>query len=98
MLTPTGRAHALVRTFIHDRPRRPASEEQCVDGAAKRALLSSDLPVAMKNGYRPRIVRLKFSGDVARARIKFTAFYRLWRFRRSGDNWKIDDFSLPVRE
>ena len=98
VLTPDGRARATERRFVHGRPLRPASEEQCVSERAPAALKSSDLPIAVKNGWRHQVVKLRLVGVRARARIQFTGFFRSWRFRKSDGDWRIDYFSMPVRE
>lgn len=106
VLTPNGRAWAVGRTFsIHKGqsmaaapPRRPASYEQCVESGAPHATQSSDLPYAMKNGYRPQVVETRKSREGLRVRIKFTAFRRTWVMRDTDAGWRIHYFSLPVRE
>jgi hypothetical protein len=106
VLTANGRAWAVERSFsvrrgeslASARPRRPASYEQCVEAGAPHATASSDLPIAMKNGYRPRVVELRLTGIQARARIKFTAFKSTWVLRDTDDGWRVDYFSMPVRE
>jgi hypothetical protein len=106
VLTPNGRAWAVGRTFSIHRgesmaaapPRRPASYEQCVESGAPHATGSSDLPHAMKNGFRPQVVKTRRSPEGVRVRVKFTAVGRTWVMRRSADGWRIHYFSLPVRE
>jgi hypothetical protein len=96
----TGRDIYEVRrgeSIVNARHKRPASMEQCVESGARGAD-SADLPVAMRNGYRPRVLRLRIMGDTARARIGFTAFRRTITFRQTADGWLIDYFALPVRE
>jgi hypothetical protein len=105
VMTADGRAWATGRDFlVHEgeslvdaRPRRPASMEQCIESDAA-GTYSTDLPVAMKNGYRPRVLDLKIADDTARARVGFTGFRRTFAFQRADDAWRIDYFSLPVRE
>jgi ketosteroid isomerase-like protein len=97
-LTPDGRARALLRRFVGGRPIRPASQTQCVGDRAPWALDSTDLPHAMDNGYRVRVPSVRVRGTAAVATVRFTGFRRTWRFRKTDDGWKIDDFSLPVRE
>jgi hypothetical protein len=106
VLTADGRAWAVDRTFsVHRgeslasaRPRRPASYEQCVESGAPHATNSSDLPIAMKNGYRPRVVAVRRTDGQARARVKFTGFKRTWVLRDTDNGWRVDYFSMPVRE
>jgi hypothetical protein len=97
-LTPDGRARAVLRRFVGGRPLRPASQAQCVDEKAPGALDSVDLPYAMDHGWRVRVPSVRVRGGAAAATVRFTAFERTWRFRKVDDGWKIDDFSLPVRE
>jgi hypothetical protein len=97
-LTPDGRARAVLRRFVGGRPLRSASQAQCTDGNAPGALASTDLPYAMDHGHRVRVPLVRVRGAAAVATVRFTGFQRTWRFRRSHDGWKIDDFSLPVRE
>jgi ketosteroid isomerase-like protein len=97
-LTPDGRARAVLRRFVGERPLRAASQARCVDEKAPWALDSTDLPYAMDHGYRVRVPSVQVRGTTAMATVRFTAFERTWRFRKADDGWKIDDFSLPVRE
>jgi hypothetical protein len=106
VLTPNGRAWAAERSFSVRRgeslasaqPRRPASYDQCVEAGAPHATNSADLPIAMKHGYRPHVVELRLTGRHARARIKFTGFKRTWVLRNTDDGWRVEYFSMPVRE
>ncbi len=75
VMTPNGRARAAGRTFYQvprgesqatARPRRPASYDQCVESGAPGATKSSDLPIAMKNGYRPRVIKTRRSPEGVR--------------------------------
>jgi hypothetical protein len=52
----------------------------------------------MDHRHRVRVSSVRVRGEAAVATVRFTAFKRTWRFRRGDDGWKIDDFSLPVRE
>lgn len=97
-LTPDGRARTVQRRFVNDRPLRPASEAQCVDEGAPLALDSTDLPYAMKHGFRVRVPKVRLAGNEAVATVRFTAFSQKWTLRKTDDGWKIDDLILPVRE
>ena len=52
----------------------------------------------MENGFAPRVLTIAVGHNNARARVKFTAFERTWRFRKTDEGWRIDYFALPVRE
>jgi hypothetical protein len=98
VLTEDGWAHALYRKFVVDEPLRSATQDDCVDERAPAALRSVDLPAAVKHGSRPGIERLRILGDRASGIVTFANDQRRWAFRKTGDGWKIESFSLPVRE
>ena len=76
----------------------PPARRSAATRALPGALASTDLPYAMDHGHRVRVPLVRIQGAAAVATVRFTGFQRTWRFRRGHDGWKIDDFSLPVRE
>jgi len=106
VLTADGRAWATGRTFnvregvrLADAPpKRPASFEACVESGAPHATVSSDLPGAMKAGYRPEVFAMRSADGQVRVRIRFTGHERTWVLSKGADGWLVDYFSMPVRE
>jgi hypothetical protein len=106
VLTADGRAWATGRTFnvregvslADASPKRPASLDECVESGAPHATVSSDLPGAMKNGYRPRVIAIRTADAQVRVRIKFAGAKRTWVLSKGADGWLVDYFSMPVRE
>ncbi len=98
VLTEDGWAHAVERKFLADEPLRSADEDDCVRERAPAALKSVDLPVAVRNGYRPSVERLRVLGDRATGVVRFTGYRVRWAFRKTAEGWKIESFALPVRE
>jgi len=107
VLTPKGRAWATQRgvyqirrgeSIVNARHKRPASLAECVEEGAPGATVSSDLPIAWKNGYRPKVVETRKSREGLRVRIKFTAFFSTWVMRDTDNGWRIHYFHMPVRE
>jgi hypothetical protein len=97
-LTEDGWAHALYRKFLVDEPLRSATKDDCVGKRAPAALRSVDLPAAVEHGSRPGIERLRILGDRASGIVTFNNDQRRWAFLDTDDGWKIESFSLPVRE
>ena len=98
-LTPDGRARAGPAAFRRRSaaaPRQPGAVQR--RGALPGALASTGSSVAMDHGHRVRVPLVRIQGAAAVATVRFTGFQRTGRFRRGHDGWKIDDFSLPVRE
>jgi ketosteroid isomerase-like protein len=99
VLTEDGWAHAVQRKFLADEPLRSADQDDCVrERAPGAALKSNDLPVAMKNGFRPHVEQLRILGDRATGVVKFTVYRVRWAFRKTDGGWKIESFAVPVRE
>jgi ketosteroid isomerase-like protein len=99
VLTEDGWAHAVQRKFLADEPLRSADREDCVrERAPGAALKSHDLPVGMKNGFRPHVEQLRILGDRATGVVRFTVYRVRWAFRKTDGGWKIESFAIPVRE
>ena len=106
VLTADGRAWATERAFsVRDGesladalPKWPASYEECVESGAPHATVSSDLPGAIKNGYRPHVIDVRAADGQLRVRVTFAGGSRTWVLSKGDDGWLVDYFSMPVRE
>jgi hypothetical protein len=99
VLTEDGWAHAVQRKFLADEPLRSADKDDCVrERAPGAALKSTDLPAAIKHGYRPHVERLRILGDRATGVVRFIFDRVRWAFRKTDAGWKIESFAIPVRE